>query len=422
MNRFWGFIKDPLYGYIQITDAERRVIDTHPMQRLRRVKQLSGSEFVYPAANHTRFEHSLGTMYLAGVMGESLPVKLMEDEIRMLKFAALIHDIGHGPFSHIFESFLNRYLNKNHEDMTVKIVGETELGDIIQEEGYDPDKLSSLAIGELHDKDKPYLDQVIVGAVDVDKMDFVSRDSYHTGAGYGYTDIFRLIYTMDVHEGQLVVNTTAIPTLETFLIARLESFKTIYFHKASRAVQIMLVKALELAQEELPCLNFTSIEEYLKLDDYTLWRELKNCEYSRSIIEELEQRKLLKCTYEIVLYSRERLVTSIFANEAVRKQVEEEIAKKASVDVSNVTIDTPSLPSVPYSHETAEPMDIPILFQSPNGSREIRRVTELSRIIDVLRVYMNIVRVYTREDYRNKVKKAAEDVLGTLPSETKIAY
>ncbi len=87
-----------------------------------------------------------------------------------------------------------------------------------------------------------------------------------------------------------------------------------------------------------------------------------------------------------------------------------------------MTIDTPSLPSVPYSHETAEPMDIPILFQSPNGSREIRRVTELSRIIDVLRVYMNIVRVYTREDYRNKVKKAAEDVLGTLPSETKIAY
>ncbi|MGC8849463.1 MAG: HD domain-containing protein, partial [Candidatus Bathyarchaeia archaeon] len=218
MGEFWGFIKDPLYGYIQITEAERNVIDTYPFQRLRRIKQLSGSEFVYPAANHTRFEHSLGTMYLAGVVGENLPVGLEEDEIQLLKFAALLHDVGHGPFSHVFDSYLTKYLNKTHEDMTVTIIEETELGEALNREGFDPKSVGRLASGNLKDPSKPYLDQVIVGAVDVDKMDFVSRDSYHTGAGYGYTDIFRLIYTMDVHEGELMVNATAIPTLETFLI------------------------------------------------------------------------------------------------------------------------------------------------------------------------------------------------------------
>lgn len=422
MEEFWGFIKDPLYGYIQITEAEKRVIDTYPFQRLRRIKQLSGSEYVYPAANHTRFEHSLGTMYLAGITGESLPAELKEDEIQLLKFAALLHDVGHGPFSHVFDSYLTKYMNKTHEDMTIAIIEGTELRDVISQEGFDPKAVSRLALGRLQDPEKPYMDQVIVGAVDVDKMDFVSRDSYHTGAGYGYTDIFRLIYTMDVHDGELIVSATAIPTLETFLIARLESFKTIYFHKASRAVQIMLVKALELAKEEIPSLSFKTPEEYLKLDDYVLWRELHNSEVAKPILEDLERRKLLKCAYEITLYTKDRLVTSIFANEAVRERVEEEIAGAASIDPSYVIIDTPSLPSVPYSRETAEPMDIPISFKSANGKREIRRVTELSRIIEVLRVYMNILRVYTKEEYRNKVKKASEEILGTLPSETKIAY
>ncbi|MGC8961639.1 MAG: HD domain-containing protein [Candidatus Bathyarchaeia archaeon] len=422
MGEFWGFIKDPLYGYIQITEAERNVIDTYPFQRLRRIKQLSGSEFVYPAANHTRFEHSLGTMYLAGVVGENLPVGLEEDEIQLLKFAALLHDVGHGPFSHVFDSYLTKYLNKTHEDMTVTIIEETELGEALNREGFDPKSVGRLASGNLKDPSKPYLDQVIVGAVDVDKMDFVSRDSYHTGAGYGYTDIFRLIYTMDVHEGELMVNATAIPTLETFLIARLESFKTIYFHKASRAAQIMLVKALESAREDVSSLNFETPEEYLRLDDYVLWRELRCSEAAKPVMEDLERRRLLKCAYEITLFTKDRLVTSIFANEAVRRRVEEEIAETASVDPGYVTIDIPSLPSVPYSRETAEPMDIPVSFKSTDDRIEVRSVTEISRIIEVLRVYMNILRVYTRDEYRSKIRKASEEVLGALPSETKIAY
>ncbi|MGC8850476.1 MAG: hypothetical protein ACP5QI_08405, partial [Candidatus Bathyarchaeia archaeon] len=204
--------------------------------------------------------------------------------------------------------------------------------------------------------------------------------------------------------------------------ARLESFKTIYFHKASRAAQIMLVKALESAREDVSSLNFETPEEYLKLDDYVLWRELRCTEAAKPVMEDLERRRLLKCAYEITLFTKDRLVTSIFANEAVRRRVEEEIAETASVDPGYVTIDIPSLPSVPYSRETAEPMDIPVSFKSTDDRIEVRSVTEISRIIEVLRVYMNILRVYTRDEYRSKIRKASEEVLGALPSETKIAY
>lgn len=92
---YWGFVKDPIHGYIRLTETERKVLDTGPVQRLRRIKQLSAAEYVYPAATHTRFEHALGTMYLAGVIAENLPVNLDENEKMSLKVAALLHDVGH---------------------------------------------------------------------------------------------------------------------------------------------------------------------------------------------------------------------------------------------------------------------------------------------------------------------------------------
>lgn len=195
---FWGFIKDPIYGYIRLTETEKRILDTGPVQRLRRIRQLSGAEYVYPAATHTRFEHVLGTMYLAGVVVENLPAKLDEGEKKAVKVAALLHDVGHAPFSHLFEPILQKYVGKTHEDMSTSIILNSELSNVLQHEGLDPNLVSRLCVGRFEDPKRAYLDQIIRSSVDVDKMDFVLRDSYHTGAGYGGVDIFRLIYTMDV--------------------------------------------------------------------------------------------------------------------------------------------------------------------------------------------------------------------------------
>lgn len=421
MRKYWGFIKDPLYGYIKITDVEKKIIDTMPVQRLRRIKQLSGAEYVYPAANHTRFEHSLGVMYLAGVLAQNLPVELNDETIEFIKLSALLHDVGHGPFSHVFDSILSKKLGKTHEDLASWIIKNSEIAETLDAEGFSSKEVSALSIGKLNIKE-PFFNQIISSGVDVDKMDFIPRDSYHTGAGYGYTDVFRLIYSMEIHEGSLAVGETALSTLETFLLARLESFKAIYFHKASRAAQIMLVKALEKAENEAYHLSFDSINDYLGLDDYSVWFMLKKCEASKEIIKNLENRRLLKCAYERIFFTQEKMVTSIFTNEIVRNKIEEEIASKANLDHEKVVIDIPSLPSVPYSNAKLELMDIPVFIKSKFGEKTSKKATELSRIINVMQAYMNIVRVYTEEPYRNKVAEASEKTFGYLPSETTISY
>jgi uncharacterized protein len=417
------FIKDPIHGYIRLSQTERSVVDTRAVQRLRRLRQLAGSEFVYPAANHTRFEHVLGAMHLAGALSEVLPTRLDAYDQEQMRLAGLLHDIGHGPFSHVFEPLVVRHLKKTHEDFVPWLVEKTEVADKLDKAGFNPHRIGLLAVGRLRDKKRPYLDQIISSSVDVDKMDFVVRDSFHTGAGYGSVDVHRLLNTMDVINGNLAIDGRAVATLESLLLARLESFRTIYFHRASRAVQIMIVQALEAAKDELDLLSFDKPEDYLRLDDYKVWTDLRECKKSERIMQDLEARNLLKCAYEKTVYAPEELVSNVITKDTVRQDIEREIARKARVRPEDVIIDVPTLPSVPY-HNAVEiqPLDIPVFKRGPSGKKEIVQLSEVSRIIGVLKTFMNLVRVYTREQYRTRVEAASRQVLGETPTSTKVSY
>jgi HD superfamily phosphohydrolase len=315
-----------------------------------------------------------------------------------------------------------RYLRKTHEDLVPWLVGKTEISDKLQKAGFNPRTLALLAIGRLHDRRRPFLDQVISSSVDVDKMDFLVRDSFHTGAGYGFVDVHRLLYRLDVINGNLSVDGTAVAALESFLLARLESFRTIYFHRASRAVQIMIVNALEEAKDELGLLDFDEPEEYLSMDDYKVWTQLRECKKSKKIMRDLEARKLLKSCYERTVFTREELVSNVITKDSVRLDIQQEIARKARVPVQDVIIDVPTLPSVPYHHAVEiQPMDIPVFRRGPRGRKEIIQLSEISRIIGVLRTFMNLVRVYSREEYRSRVETASRQILGDIPVSGKIS-
>ena len=425
MRRYWGEIKDPVHGYVYITQAEKPLIDSYPVQRLRRLRQLAGSEFVYSGANHTRFEHSIGVMYLAGKLTENqnLSHLLSEEEIQIVRMAALLHDVGHGPFSHVFEHLLVKFLKKTHEDMTQWIIKKSELHDIISGLGYDADAVAKLAVGELRSPGKAFLDQIIQSAVDVDKLDFVVRDTYHTGAEYGYVDVFRLIHMLDVLGENLAVDVGALSALESFVLARLESFRSIYFHRVGRAAQIMLATAMEAANEELGLVKFDSPEEYLAFDDYTVWTMLKECKKSRPIIDDLERRKLLKCAYDKAFYAREKMVPSIFSVDEVREQMRNKIASEAGVEPESIVIDVPTVPSVPYHHsDLLEPMEIPVFQKTRTGEKIPLRLSDISSVFDVLKGFINILRVYTDEKYVDKVSVAAADVIGGTPSSAKISF
>ena len=422
---YWGEIKDPVHGYVYINEVEKEIIDSYPMQRLRRLRQLAGSEYVYPGANHTRFEHCVGVMYLAGKAVENPNISRLvsDEEGDLTRVSALLHDVGHGPFSHVFEQLLIRDLEQTHEDITSWIIEKGELSDKISKMGYKPEEVGKLAVGKLHKPGKAFLDQIISSGVDVDKQDFIVRDTFHTGAEYGFIDVFRLIHALDVLGEDLAVELGALSALEAFIIARIESFKSIYFHRVGRAAQIMLAMAMEKADKDLGLTAFKTPEEYLAMDDYTVWAALKTCESSKGIINDLEHRRMLKCAYERTFYEKDTMVSNIFGREAYRQQMQREIAKEAGVDTEAVVIDVPTVPSVPYHHAVLmEAMEIPVFSRSQTGKKTPYRLSDISKIIENLKGFINILRVYTNATDRAKVERATAKILGRIPTTAKISY
>jgi HD superfamily phosphohydrolase len=420
----WGEIKDPVHGYVYITEREKAIIDSYPVQRLRRLRQLAGAEFVYPGANHTRFEHSVGVMYLTDrvTANPNISEHVNKEETEIVKTAALLHDVGHGPFSHVFEQLLVKQ-DKTHEDITSWIIRKSELNDILARNSFSSQDVSKLAVGTLHKVEKAFLDQIISSAVDADKLDFIVRDTYHTGAEYGFIDIFRIIHALDVLDGNLAVDLGALSALESLIIARIESFKSIYFHRVGRAAQIMLATAMEEADDDLGLTGFKTPEEYLAMDDYTVWTMLKKCEKTKAIIGRLERRNLLKCAYERTFYEKDSMVSNIFARETHRKQLQADIANEARVDTRAVTIDVPTVPSVPYHHAALmESMEIPVFSRTLENGKIPQRLSDISRIFDTLKGFINILRVYSDEENRAKVTMAASRILGRIPSTAKISY
>ena len=422
---YWGEIKDPVHGYVYISEEERDIVDSYPMQRLRRLRQLAGSEYVYPGANHTRFEHCVGVMYLAGKVLENPHISSLvtDEEVDMCRIAALLHDVGHGPFSHVFEQLLIKELEKTHEDITSWIVEKSEVGDKLSRMGYKPQEVGKLAVGKLHKPSTAFIDQIISSGIDVDKQDFIVRDTYHTGAEYGFIDVFRLIHALDVLGENLAVELGALSALEVFMIARIESFKSIYFHRVGRAAQIMLANAMEKANDELGLTSFKTPGEYLALDDYTVWTALKGCKASKGIIGNLEKRRMLKCAYERTFYEKDTMISNIFGRETYRRQMQSEIAKEAGVNIDSVIIDVPTVPSVPYHHAVLmENMEIPVFTRSQAGEKTLQRLSDISKIFETLKGFMNILRVYTEAADREKVEKATAKILGKIPSAAKISF
>lgn len=429
------YIRDPVHGYVAITDVERRVIDTWPVQRQRGIKQLSIASIVYPGADHTRFCHAVGTMHVAGAIADVLKqsVDISKEDWQLLRLAGLLHDIGHGPFSHSFEEILVKYKGLNHEEMGKRVVKESELADALKEVGYLPDDIIDLTFGKEAKRNR-YLHQVTASQVDADKLDFLVRDSYYTGVEYGKIDINRLIQAMSVFGEDIAIDLKALYALEAFMIARYEMFLAVYYHRAVRAAEILLHKAMDYAHEIAEFSTFESVEDYLRMDDaYVLTRlraidpskysnsERKAAELAKRMIDRIDRRQLLKAAYQRNVHISDPYVARLLSDEVVRKQKEEEIASAAGVSPDEVVVDVPTIDSIPYYPREIDPMEIPVFHTTAEGKRELVPVSQYSRLINVLKGYVDVVRVYTAKEYRQKVEQAAADVFKSLPFAAQIS-
>lgn len=254
-------IRDVIHGLILRTPLEVKIINTAIFQRLRRIHQLAMANLVYPGAHHTRFEHSLGTMHIAGKIAERIKEekKLSEKDIEIIRIAALLHDIGHGPFSHVSEHLLECYSDrakidigkdreKIHELVTFDIIKkDRELGKLIS------DKKEKILDILQKEKPKNFKSDIVSGPLDADKLDYLLRDSYHTGVKYGLYDLEKIIESMRVisegDETYLGIDEEGIFALEQLIIAKYHMSAQIYFHKIRGITDSMIVRGIKLAIE-----------------------------------------------------------------------------------------------------------------------------------------------------------------------------
>jgi len=431
---FTRYVRDPVQGYIGLTDIEKQVIDTWPVQHLRGIKQLSIASIAYPGGNHTRFDHSLGTMHIAGQMVERLraSVDVSEDGWQMIRLAGLLHDIGHGPFSHSSEEVLVKYRGLNHEQLGKEVVEKSELADVLKDCGFEPREIIDLTFGK-EAKGKRYLHQITASQVDADKLDFLVRDSYFTGVEYGRIDISRLIQAMDVIEEDIAIDLKALYALEAFMIARYEMFLAVYYHRSVRSAEIMLHKAMDYTHDIIGLTTFKNIDEFLRMDDAYVQTKLRELdpkavdpkkrglvEKAKDLVARLDRRDLLKAAYQRDVHIRDPYVAKLLSDEAVRHQKEEEIAKKTGVDPEFIVVDVPTLDSIPYYPREIDPMEVPV-FKISNGKKERVPLSSYSRLINVLKGYVDIIRVYTLREYRKQVEDAAAEVFKTLPLAAQIS-
>lgn len=236
-------INDPVYGFITVNTPLILDIIAHPWyQRLRRIHQMALASFVYPGAVHTRFHHSLGAYHLMCQAVSELcnkGVDITEQESEAVKAAILLHDIGHGPYSHALEHVL--IPGANHEEIGLRLMHRMN---------EDLDGRLSLAIDIFtNNYPKYFLHSLISGQVDVDRMDYLTRDSFYTGVSEGVIGYDRILKMLTVHEGELMIEEKAIYSAEKFLIARRQMYWQVYLHRAVLCTEKMLVKIIQRVKE-----------------------------------------------------------------------------------------------------------------------------------------------------------------------------
>jgi len=250
-------VYDEVHGYIELTDIEKRIIDTPTFQRLRFIRQLASAWYVYPGATHTRFSHSLGTLYIMGRLASrlySMGYIYHKDDVQLLRLVALLHDVGHTPFSHAIEPFFRERLGLGHEDLTrLMIMVSPDISEALESYGYDPKEIVAILEGKHRET---LYNQLISSELDVDRMDYLLRDSLHTGVAYGSIDIHRLLATMVVDgEGNLAVLEKGLGALENFYIARMHMYRNVYYHKTIVGFELVLrriyEKLYEVCEDEL---------------------------------------------------------------------------------------------------------------------------------------------------------------------------
>lgn len=329
-NRIRKIINDPVYGFITIDDPLVFQVIAHPWyQRLRRIHQMAFAHLVYPGAVHTRLHHSLGAYHLmcnALTELKSKGVEVTPEEETAAKIAILLHDIGHGPFSHALENILIN--DTHHETISIRIMH------VLNEQM--KGKLNKAIDIFTNNYTKPFLHQLISGQLDVDRMDYLTRDSFFTGVSEGVIGYDRILKMLTVHNGDLMVEEKGIYSIEKFLVSRRLMYWQVYLHKTVLGAEKTLVKIIQRAKELIqqgqpvqagsPIFDFflksaantafieQQLDKFCQLDDFDVLAAIKNWIFHPDTVLStlcrcLIERRLLKVKLQAEPFDQDWITT-----------------------------------------------------------------------------------------------------------------
>ena len=428
-------VHDSVHGSITVEGVFLDLIETAEFQRLHDIKQLGLAYLVFPGAHHTRLEHSLGTYQIATMMCKSLRVE--EKEAVKIKCAALLHDVAHAPFSHTLEWLLKDMFGFTHDELAEEVItgresmlpeaekGELEdlstIVEVVEKHQIEPKEIARLIKrndqdwdseqsrlvqpGKAHFNILKYPIQIIHGPVDCDQIDYLMRDSHHTGVAHGVIDLDRLLDTLSIHNDDLVVELSGIPAVEGMLVARALMFTTVYFHKTVRIAELMLAKAAERLERE-------EIDAARKQSDFGfLWILKEHDDFSKRIITSLKYRRLYKAA--LVWKSSDIGEQNIGVIERLQEyqekmSIEENICRRAGVPSGSVILDVPN-----EEIATTEPRMSSVNIGILDGEmvKPLSRISPLANALQIRKVQDWVLMVACPSKMRIDVEKAAKRVL-----------
>ncbi len=284
-------INDSIFGSIRLSKLASRIIDTREFQRLNGVKQLGLTYLVFPGANHTRFEHSMGTYFLSDQLARKLHMN--DEQIEVISLSGLLHDIGHPPFSHSAEEAMIKKYGIDHLNATLKII-EGEFGGQISE--ILSDDIKERIVGILRGK-AGVESKIISGHGDMDQLDYLSRDSKYTGVALGVVDITRIINTMLIRDDELCIDEKGLPAMEGLMIARMLMYKSVYRHRIALIGSALVNKALENMEidiDELIEMNDADFLSRIKIESPDIYESIKYRKIPKGFILRIDQKQYLK--------------------------------------------------------------------------------------------------------------------------------
>jgi len=372
-------VRDPIHGNIGLESPYLELVDAREFQRLRGIKQNGLCYLVYPAMNSTRFEHSLGTYHLGGLVSGKLGLK--DRDQRLLRAACLLHDVGHGPFSHTFDGLFEEH-GLDHEDESCRLISKTGLSDILEDAGISRARVTELIKGEGR------LGKLLSSDVDVDKMDYLVRDAYYAGVAYGVTDVERLLDSIVLDGDDVVIEYGGLEAAESLLINRNMMYQTVYRHHTKRIAEAMLQHGVDRLVE-----SGTRVQDLFRMDDIELVHLMRSSRgYVKDMIGRIEGRMLFKSVFTEPLAA----LTEDGRDEIVdnRAGIEDRIARDLKVKRGYLMLDYPEASMSEYG----------VKVKTLRGLKSIGEVSALAKSLESSETEKLSLSIYARLEDRGKFR------------------